>query len=857
MSLDRIYRSSIWINTLSPIENDPYEKERGLLRQNFISFREKAEAIVSQISKAVPELTIHDISHLDALWETASVICGDKYPLNPLEAFILGGAFLLHDAALSFEAYEKGLAGVRNTTVWGDIYASASKMSDEAARLQLADFTALRALHAEQSAKLALRSWSFPDNDSHVYLIDHPVLRNHLGELIGKIAASHHWDMDKVQALSHQMNSIQGFPKEWRINPMKLACIIRCADAAHISADRAPDFLYALLKRSGISFQHWQSQNRLAGPDIDTSDESGATMIYTSTRPFNEDEAGSWWIAYDLITLIDQEIKSCNELIENHINKETTFKIKLVKGAQSVNLLKRYVQVANWDPINSKIHVSNIQNLISNLGGQQLYGSSDDLQKFEIVLRELMQNARDSIIARTQFDKDFVGKILVKIERQDNAHILTVEDNGLGMTQRVLTGPLLDFGTSFWTSSLVHSEFPGLASSDFKSVGRYGIGFYSVFMVADKVQVATKSWRQGIDSTMQLLFNDGLSLRPLFKPSAPTGFKTSVNCQIRLTLKSGILSDGLIFQTTDSHVDKIIFDVPMEDYLARLCAALDVDLYYSEGGRERKIHTNIVSPEFDIKSWLHKISFSGLQPDQRAYDLIENDFSKLQVVVPNDPLSGIAAIHINSGANFIGVNTVGGFCLNPLNRGSQRYLGFLASEPKSARRDAGEHKASIEMLKEWATHQINLIGISKLEISSLATLADIACSYEIDPTPFAIVIVKFPADYFQFSIDQLADILIHRPLVIFMAYDYNFVEIQGIPDNYEEFLILRPMSMGEFYRYNFKDGLPDKKMNFFFLLHRALLAKGQKPVWTTKKTNIRSPVYQTLLDAVMVRVENI
>ncbi|MBA2593659.1 MAG: hypothetical protein M3495_02490 [Pseudomonadota bacterium] len=47
----------------------------------------------------MPGLTVHDITHLDALWRVADQIAGPDYPINPAEAFVLGGAFLLHDAA--------------------------------------------------------------------------------------------------------------------------------------------------------------------------------------------------------------------------------------------------------------------------------------------------------------------------------------------------------------------------------------------------------------------------------------------------------------------------------------------------------------------------------------------------------------------------------------------------------------------------------------------------------------------------------------------------------------------------------------------------------------------------------------
>ena len=63
-----------------------------------------ASFLLNKIRIDFPSLTIHDITHVDSLWQVASIIAGKDYQLNPLEGFILGCSFLLHDAALSYIA---------------------------------------------------------------------------------------------------------------------------------------------------------------------------------------------------------------------------------------------------------------------------------------------------------------------------------------------------------------------------------------------------------------------------------------------------------------------------------------------------------------------------------------------------------------------------------------------------------------------------------------------------------------------------------------------------------------------------------------------------------------------------------
>jgi hypothetical protein len=80
-----------------------------VLRESLLNIRARAEHLVSLIRRDIPGLTVHDVTHLDALWETASLIAGDGYPLNPAEAFVFGGSVLLHDAAMTLGAYPGGL----------------------------------------------------------------------------------------------------------------------------------------------------------------------------------------------------------------------------------------------------------------------------------------------------------------------------------------------------------------------------------------------------------------------------------------------------------------------------------------------------------------------------------------------------------------------------------------------------------------------------------------------------------------------------------------------------------------------------------------------------------------------------
>jgi hypothetical protein len=110
-----------------------------------------------------------------------------------METFVLGGAILLHDSALCFEAYEGGVVGLRNTLEWKDSYAAERDRNFNLPDDQVtknADFAALRILHARQAEMLASRAWRDPTTSNEIFLIDDYEIRKRYGALIGAIAAA-------------------------------------------------------------------------------------------------------------------------------------------------------------------------------------------------------------------------------------------------------------------------------------------------------------------------------------------------------------------------------------------------------------------------------------------------------------------------------------------------------------------------------------------------------------------------------------------------------------------------------------------------------------------------------------------
>ena len=113
----------------------------------------------------------------------------------------------------------------------------------------------------------------------------------------------------------------------------------------------------------------------------------------------------------------------------------------------------------------------------------------------EIFLRELISNANDAIdklAYRSLTDQNLdidTSKLEIKIEVDKDKRQIIIKDNGCGMTEQELENNL---GTIAQSGSLAFKE-ANEKKEDIDIIGQFGVGFYSAFMVSDKVTVESKS----------------------------------------------------------------------------------------------------------------------------------------------------------------------------------------------------------------------------------------------------------------------------------------------------------------------------------------------------------------------------
>ena len=116
----------------------------------------------------------------------------------------------------------------------------------------------------------------------------------------------------------------------------------------------------------------------------------------------------------------------------------------------------------------------------------------------EIFLREIISNASDAIdkLAYTALTDDKVGinrdEFAITITRDPENRILTVSDNGIGMSREEMEenlGTIAKSGSLGFKQAMEKNE-------DIDIIGQFGVGFYSAFMVASSVTVISKKYGQ-------------------------------------------------------------------------------------------------------------------------------------------------------------------------------------------------------------------------------------------------------------------------------------------------------------------------------------------------------------------------
>ncbi len=184
----------------------------------------------------------------------------------------------------------------------------------------------------------------------------------------------------------------------------------------------------------------------------------------------------------------------------------------------------------------------------------------------EIFLRELISNASDAIdkLAYLALTDDSVGlsrsDFAIRLEADKEQRILTISDNGIGMSREEMEenlGTIAHSGSLKFKTEMEQQE-------DIDIIGQFGVGFYSAFMVAEHVKVISKKYGSQEAWQWESSGAEGYTIRPCDKETVGTQITLQLKEDVEGERYSDFLSEYRIRNLVKKYSDYIRYPVKME-----------------------------------------------------------------------------------------------------------------------------------------------------------------------------------------------------------------------------------------------------------------------------------------------------
>lgn len=305
------------------------------------------------------------------------------------------------------------------------------------------------------------------------YLIDICVSHNLDAAILSEPKSAHEDRYPRDVTISHE-----------QANTQFCAAVLRLTDILDFDRERTPKVLFDSLglpdsniPGTEVSVKEWEKHLAVHTLEI-RSDE--ITVSAECRHPAIERSIN------DFCSIIEREIKDTAAVLNrNPYPTQEKYRINLPLSVRPRISSKGYI----YRDLALRLNQSAI---ISLLMGEKLYTNSS------VAIRELLQNSLDACSVRLcieQKDK-YIPKIMVtnRVDERNRTWI-EVSDNGIGMDEHFIGEYFLKLGDSYYDSPEFMRQIALLSglSAPFKSISKFGIGILSVFMLADVLEVQTKS----------------------------------------------------------------------------------------------------------------------------------------------------------------------------------------------------------------------------------------------------------------------------------------------------------------------------------------------------------------------------
>lgn len=276
----------------------------------------------------------------------------------------------------------------------------------------------------------------------------------------------------------------------------------------------------------------------------------------------------------------------------------------------------------------------------------------------EVFLRELISNASDALdklrfLALTA--SDMLGEtkdLAIKVSFNDKLKTLTIRDTGIGMTRNELInnlGTLAKSGTKKFLESLSEGADIGL-------IGQFGVGFYSVYLVADRVRVVTKNndddqyiWESTADSSFSIVkdprgntLGRGTEITMFLKEDA-SEFLSQQRLEEIITRHSEFITFPIyLHKKTEQVVEK---EVAEEDAAEKKTTEDGLEVEESDEEEEKKVEKKTEK----VESWDWHLMNGNVAIWSRDKDEItDEEYQKFFRVISKDPTDAASWIHFKA-----------------------------------------------------------------------------------------------------------------------------------------------------------------------------------------------------------------
>ncbi|MCB0743574.1 MAG: ATP-binding protein, partial [Ignavibacteriae bacterium] len=486
--------------------------------------------LLNEYSKNFPEYTDHSIEHTKLVFDYASLLLSDEDidNLNDDEIYVLSMACYLHDVGMCIP--EDKIQEIGNTE---EILEYRKNNPDK----PVSDY--IRDIHH-------ILSYKFIEAEQELLGIPN----DSYAKAIGLVAQGHRKvDLENIDIYKPRFTVKSG--RTFVCLPY-LAAIIRIADELDITNVRTPRLL-----------------TKYYMPDNEFSKREWHKHISTTKVNLLEDDDT---IRYEVVCTTQDMYAALQEQFEK-VNDALLYSLKVIRnisdtGRRSFSLDFNKIDVEyyfkGFDPKGIKFSFD-VNNVVKTFIGENLYDNK------LVAIREALQNAIDTCrYKKVLKESGYEPKVTIEILEDK----IVIEDNGLGMDEFIVKNYFSKMASSFYQQANVAKEY--------EAIGQFGIGVFSYFLIADYVDIETKT-----DKSKPLKFRidkDPNNYFHFFEKSTKIKSGTSITFYLKKEIEIDIDEIYTYIRDTFRYIEFPLTFVSGEDNksIEKLSFQIDVDSMIKE-----------------------------------------------------------------------------------------------------------------------------------------------------------------------------------------------------------------------------------------------------------------------------------